>query len=281
MVGAMFVLWPIFAAANAVVLLTARRLVGRRLGRREIRFLPWRERESDVVPRSVVALLVLVPFAICYLVATVPFTAALAIGGRRIPSEEIPPVVSVRPGLPAEAAGIRDGDRIVAVDGAVVASWVDMATAIRARPGEKITFLVDRDGAEHDFTVAISDEGFVGIEVRDVITRVSFGEALGRGFVAPVTVVVDLVAYFYELVFGTFEAELEGPIAIVRVAEQAPETTLADHLRLVAQMNAYLGVPSALLMALLFRPRRRAQVNQRGDDHEDDHEEIDEDGSAP
>lgn len=53
------------------------------------------------------------------------------------------------PGGPAEAAGLRDGDIIIGVNGAAVASLKDLAEALKARnPGERITILFLRQGKE-------------------------------------------------------------------------------------------------------------------------------------
>ena len=70
-----------------------------------------------------------------YLFASVLFFAVFAIGGEPVPTME----VDVIKGGAAQAAGLRDGDTIVSVDGAAVTSWDQMRRLIvtRAnRPGE-------------------------------------------------------------------------------------------------------------------------------------------------
>ncbi len=53
----------------------------------------------------------------------------------------------VKPGSPAASAGLRYGDRIVAVDGEPVQSWSGLQEKIRARGGQAITVEIERDGA--------------------------------------------------------------------------------------------------------------------------------------
>jgi S1-C subfamily serine protease len=66
-------------------------------------------------------------------------------------------VISVHPGGPAEAAGIKRGDLIVAIDGKPIARIDDMATAVGAAVvGKRLRIEVDRAGkrSAHVLTVA-------------------------------------------------------------------------------------------------------------------------------
>jgi membrane-associated protease RseP (regulator of RpoE activity) len=54
---------------------------------------------------------------------------------------------------PAEKAGIKAGDRIVAIDGNVISRWDDLQTYIKARAGTPVTVKVDRGGKLLTFTV--------------------------------------------------------------------------------------------------------------------------------
>jgi putative serine protease PepD len=69
---------------------------------------------------------------------------------------------SVEPGLPAEEAGIEEGDRILAIDGdQITGGGVDLIVEIRSHvPGDTITVEYERDGETR--TVAITLDGQVG-----------------------------------------------------------------------------------------------------------------------
>ncbi|MGQ0617514.1 MAG: S1C family serine protease [Acidimicrobiia bacterium] len=65
-------------------------------------------------------------------------------------------VVRVEPGSPAAGAGIEEGDRITAVDGAAVRDQVDLAARIRGnQPGDQVTVTLNRDGDERDIDVTL------------------------------------------------------------------------------------------------------------------------------
>jgi regulator of sigma E protease len=53
----------------------------------------------------------------------------------------------------AAAAGLRQGDRIVAIDGRDVRSWAAMSELVAARPGEELQVQIERDGRRFDRVV--------------------------------------------------------------------------------------------------------------------------------
>jgi len=65
-----------------------------------------------------------------------------------------PPVIgAVEAGSPAEVAGLRPGDQIVAIDGAPKATWEDALVAIVIRPDRTLRIRVRRGGEEKEFPV--------------------------------------------------------------------------------------------------------------------------------
>jgi membrane-associated protease RseP (regulator of RpoE activity) len=250
------IIMPAFAIVNALIVLTARRALAPLLGRPEIRFFPWSDGPSDKSLGGLrVAVFAIVPFAICYFVAAAPFVAAFKIRGTPLSVDEIPSVVNVRPEMAAAAAGMRDGDRIVAFGDAPVSSWSEMAAAVRTRAGERVSVSVDRDGQRLVLTVDVSDDGLIGVEARDVFAPVSLGTALVRGSTLPVTVTIDLVHAYWKLAVDDVETELGGAVAIMRAVQGA--SSIAQPLYVVGTLNAWMGLPAALLFVFLCRPRRR------------------------
>ncbi len=71
---------------------------------------------------------------------------------------------------PARDAGIELGDRIVAIDGQRFASFAELTEYVRARPGEEVEILVDRDGQRLTLSTTLASRhpsgdriGFLGI----------------------------------------------------------------------------------------------------------------------
>jgi Tol biopolymer transport system component len=69
----------------------------------------------------------------------------------------------VRPGGPADLAGIRGGDRIVRMAGTRIENLQDMTYALQDnKPGQTIEVVVVRDGAEHSLLATLGDRALMG-----------------------------------------------------------------------------------------------------------------------
>ncbi|MGI9311419.1 MAG: RIP metalloprotease RseP, partial [bacterium] len=64
-------------------------------------------------------------------------------------------------GSPADLAGLRVGDRILAVAGAPVADWGEMVREVASRPGERVALRVARDGDEIEINATLGVVGAV------------------------------------------------------------------------------------------------------------------------
>jgi membrane-associated protease RseP (regulator of RpoE activity) len=95
----------------------------------------------------------------------------VALIGRGLPDTLEANVSRVVPDSPAAAAGIRDGDRIIAIDGQRLDVDRDIAQALRDRVGQPTTIVVKRDGGTATVTAvpkerSSSDKsGIIGVSV--------------------------------------------------------------------------------------------------------------------
>ncbi len=90
--------------------------------------------------------------------------------GWGMPSEGNWRVSQVSPNSPAARAGLVATDRIVAINGQEVATFNDLTTIVRSKPGEAVVLSVVRDGAEIQVDTVLAarnpqgqDVGFLGI----------------------------------------------------------------------------------------------------------------------
>jgi regulator of sigma E protease len=179
-----------------------------------------------------------------------------------------PVVDQVTPGKPAEAAGIRAGDRIVAVDGRAARSPSDVAGATNAKPGTPIVFRVRRAGGETDVTVVPEAQeqggrriGIAGLRLKvdpEVVASVTTTVRSN-----PVDAVAAGVRKTWELSTFTLRMlgrmitgdaslrNLSGPITLADYAGQSAQAGVLTFVGYLALISISLGVLNLLPIPLL------------------------------
>jgi regulator of sigma E protease len=117
------------------------------------------ERAHSFVAQSVgrrAAIVVAGPLA-NFILAIVIFASVFAFFGRQVTSARVDQVV---PGSAAEAAGIKPGDRVVAIDGRPIESFSQMQRIVSTNAGRTLTITVDRGGVREDLKAAPKLQGF-------------------------------------------------------------------------------------------------------------------------
>ncbi len=258
--------FAVFALVNLVVVLAARIVVARLIGLHGAGVSPIfpayssKERGKPAVAWWRQLLLVLGGLAAAYGLAGCLFGAGLKMGGHyeQNSNGELATVIAVIQGQPAEAAGLRDGDRIVAVAGVAVNEWSEMARHIRQHPNKTISVVVEREARQQRFNVAVGENRRIG--VRPGRVPVGIAEAIILGIQKPVQVCRDLIVGLRSLLAGSVDAELAGPVVIVREVGRAAKHSTSAFLNLMGVLQSYFGLISALVLAFFVRFRRYDSV---------------------
>jgi membrane-associated protease RseP (regulator of RpoE activity) len=192
-----------------------------------------------------------------YLLASALGFAALRATGERVTTM----IVDVMAGGPAEAAGMRSGDRIVTIDGKPPAVWDDVLARVRAvGAGRPLTFQVQRDDGEHTLSVAPDAEGRIRILSRLKKVDAPLATSLAQAVAWPITTVARTIRTAVLMATGKESVALQGPVAIVR--EVASSGDDGGHPRaamvlLLLASSAGLVWPLGLMLELVFAPRKR------------------------
>ncbi|BBL78864.1 zinc metalloprotease [Rubrobacter xylanophilus] len=149
--------------------------------------------------------------------------------GAREPSTTVERVV---PGSFADEAGVRKGDRIVAVDGRRVESWDSFVASVGEKsPGDPVELVVRRDGERRVFSGELEadprdpERALVGVQPAPSDETYgpveSFGMAVGR--VVEITRLLGI--FLWQLLTGeqSFYQNVTGPVGIVSVSSQSVE----------------------------------------------------------
>ena len=188
--------------------------------------------------------------------------------GIRIWRPSLPPVLAeLDPKGPAQAAGLKTGDRLLALDGQALGDWQQVVDLVRVRPDTKIVLKVEREGAQIDVPVTLSlrgeakaAAGYLGAGVKSpewppsMLREVSFGplEAIGEGAKRTWTMSVLTLESLKKMLFGELSVKnLSGPITIAKVAGASAQSGVADFLNFLAYLSISLGVLNLLPIPVL------------------------------
>ena len=167
-------------------------------------------------------------------------------------------VGSVVTGSAAEAVGIREFDRILAVDGVPVANVSDTVSALAGKPNKPLVLRIDRAGEAFDLNVRLgvheddASRGFlgVGLALRDV--RYGPLEAIP----AAIRDTYDMSGLLFEFIAKLVTREVDtsgvgGPVAIASIARDSMRTGLASFLQLLALLSINLCQINLIPLPLL------------------------------
>lgn len=179
--------------------------------------------------------------------------------------------VLVQPDSPAAAAGLEDGDRLLSLDGGPVGSFDEASAWFRARPGETVEVIVERDGASRSLTVTLAGRhpqtgdavGYLGVGPDFEPTRFGLLEGLGRSVSETrramwlsITGIGDLfspdgLSGYYDNLRGNVEPGPDGAppenrptsvVGIVQVGDQAAQVGFVNVVYLFFFINVFIGV---------------------------------------
>jgi regulator of sigma E protease len=170
-----------------------------------------------------------------------------------------PPVVLDDPveNEAAERAGLRKGDRIVAVDGETVLGFGDLVAAISDRPGDRIDVGVVRDGRLQEFSLVIGTRevegtttGFIG--VRALLDELGPLQAVPRAIGDTWQQTTFTVRMLARMVTGDVSFKnVSGPINIAQFAGDSAQRGLRYFLGFLAMISISLGVLNLLPVPVL------------------------------
>jgi len=165
----------------------------------------------------------------------------------------------------AFAAGIREGDRITAVDGEPVRYFNDIRALVQPRPGEVVDVEVERDGRRLRFDVTLGsaaregqDVGVLGVlpadDPREVWYFRQFGvvDAVGEAAKRTWNSSVFTVTMLGRMVTGDVSIKnISGPINIAQFAGETAQRGIRDFVSFLAIVSISLGVLNLLPVPVL------------------------------
>ena len=181
---------------------------------------------------------------------------------------ELPAVLAeLDPKGPAQAAGLKTGDKLLAMNDQVIKDWQQVVDWVRVRPDARVVLRVERDGVPVEIPVTLAARGegkaatgYLGAGVKGVdwppamIREVSYGPlaAIGEGAKRTWTMSILTLDSLKKMLFGELSVKnLSGPITIAKVAGASAQSGVADFLNFLAYLSISLGVLNLLPIPVL------------------------------
>ncbi len=192
--------------------------------------------------------------------------------GQALPAWDVGlrPLVSTRigqvlPGHVAEQAGLRSGDRIVALNGSPVAEWDQLAKFIHGNPGKLVRLTVERDGRRFDVLVTPrptkqptasgqEEVGLIGIgpAPESRYQRLNPVAALAAGLSKTADLTVLIVQGFVKLIQAKISPRtIGGPILIGQMAGEVVQRGPVELLSFTALLSINLAILNLLPIPVL------------------------------
>jgi regulator of sigma E protease len=175
----------------------------------------------------------------------------------------LPPILDeVAPGTPANRAGLKEGDRIRAVDGQKIEYWGQFVEHVRSSKGQSVKLDLERKGqAVHaDVTpqAGVSESGEtiyqVGVAVLDPTSyrRISFTDGVRDAFVTTGERIQETIGVVGKLFSGRVSVrQLQGAVGISRAAGEAVRRGPLAVISLMVLISVNLGILNLLPIPIL------------------------------
>ncbi len=181
--------------------------------------------------------------------------------------EALPVVGALVATGPAARAGLKVGDRILAIDGEPVRSWPQLVEYVRASPGKRLLLTVERGGQRLDVAV-VPDRaedngrayGLLGVRPRlselppqmRVTVRLGPLAALAEGVANTWEMSVLTVEMLWHMLLLEVSTEnLSGPITIAQYAGTSAQVGIVAFVTFLAVLSVSLGVLNLLPIPVL------------------------------
>lgn len=184
-----------------------------------------------------------------FALAIVLFSVLFATAGQQIP---LPVIGDVVAGGAAAQAGLRGGDRILAIDGMPTGKFDDVQRIVSAHPDQTMPFQISRDGKPQSVPVRIGSVqnsgaavGRLGIHNGSEFESRRLGppQAVRAGMVQTWDITRDTLTGLWEMVTGRRSTDdIGGPLRIAEISGRVSKLGFATMMSFIAVLSINLGL---------------------------------------
>jgi len=171
-------------------------------------------------------------------------------------------------GFGAQQAGIKSGDRIIAIDGQEVKFWDQLQKITQSKKdASSIKLVIERDNREYNFEVKIQEKelgdmlgqkrkrGLLGITPEGEAVKVRYGPFKSSLLAAEKTYELTVISYkgLWRIIVGrlSLRESVTGPLGIFYITSKAAEMGVTAVIQLVAVLGIGLAIFNLLPLPIL------------------------------
>ena len=183
------------------------------------------------------------------------FFGIFLVCGMEVP-ENKPVLGQIIEGYPAAQSGLKEGDRILSINGQSVNKWLDIRNSIAESGITPIPFKVERDKETLTITVTpvINPETgkpFIGVVSSLKKVQLSPWQAAVASVTATKNIIKNMYASLYHMLTGKTKAEFSGPIGVAKMAGQVAHKGFDMLLQFTAMLSLNLAIINLLPLPAL------------------------------
>lgn len=181
-----------------------------------------------------------------FILAVVLFVAIFAFTG--IPEQsEGNRVGSLLDGKPAAQAGIKEGDRIISVNGISTPDWEALTNIIHTRANQELNIVVQRENEPVKFTIKTEKDaqtgyGIIGIQPEMVYKQATIFNSMKYGFLQTITFTKFIIVSLVQMATHQIPADVGGPVMIAKAIGDEAQQGFTNLLGLTAIISIQLGM---------------------------------------
>ncbi|MGO4937912.1 RIP metalloprotease RseP [Fundicoccus sp. Sow4_H7] len=153
---------------------------------------------------------------------------------------------------PAQAAGLQDGDHVIAINDETVDSWVDLQQFIAASAGEELNFQIERGDEVLDIPVQVNTVtneagesiGQIGVSVA---VKNGFIDRIAYGFTETWRVITSILGVLGGMITNGFDInQFGGPVAMAQMTNEVVDYGFVVIVSFLAMLSANIGLLNLL-----------------------------------
>lgn len=175
--------------------------------------------------------------------------------GMEVP-ENRPILGQVVEGYPAAQSGLKEGDRILSINGNPVKEWIDIRNEIISAGIKRIPFEVQRGNEK--ITISVTPDvnpetgkPFIGVVSSLKKVELTPIQAAVSSVTATKNIIKNMYASLYHMITGKAKAEISGPIGVAKMAGQVAHKGFDMLLQFTAMLSLNLAIINLLPLPAL------------------------------